>query len=87
MSTPTAPTTASTAGTVRWTLVDSPLGELFLARDEVGLVLLHLPTGRVSIEALARFLVDDLDVVPLRDDWREVIDAYERQFWELRTWA
>ena len=44
-------------------------------------------TGRVSIEALVRFLIDDLDVVPRRDDWRAVLDDYARQFWELRTRA
>jgi hypothetical protein len=44
-------------------------------------------TGRVSIEVLVRFLIDDLDVASRHDDWRAVLDDYARQFWELRTWA
>jgi hypothetical protein len=48
---------------------------------------LHPPTGRVSIEAVVRFLIEDLDVVPRKEDWRIILDNHERQFWEMRTWA
>jgi hypothetical protein len=48
---------------------------------------LHSPTGRVSIEAVVRFLIEDLNVITRKDDWRAILDAHERQFWELRTWA
>jgi hypothetical protein len=48
---------------------------------------LHPPTGRVSIEAVVRFLIEDLDVIPRKDAWRTILDEREREFWELRTWA
>ena len=44
---------------IRWTLVPSPLGELFVARDEVGLTCLYLSTGRHSAEADAGWVRDD----------------------------
>jgi hypothetical protein len=48
---------------------------------------LHLPTGRVSIEAVIRFLIEDLEVAPLRDDWRAVLDRHEDLFRQTRSWA
>ena len=57
------------------------------ARETLTLHKLHLPTGRVSVEAVVRFLIDDLDVVPRRDDWRAVLDRHEQTFRALRTWA
>lgn len=46
---------------------------------------LHLPTGRVSIEAVVRFLIQELDGEPRREDWEEVLDDAERPFIEHRT--
>jgi hypothetical protein len=57
------------------------------ARDMLTLHKLHLPTGRVALEAVVRFLILDLDVVPRRDDWRSVLDRHEEQFRQARTWA
>jgi hypothetical protein len=48
---------------------------------------LHPPTGRVSIEAVVRFLIEDLDVVPRRADWRAVLERNEQLFRERRTWS
>jgi hypothetical protein len=56
-------------------------------RDTLTLHKLHLPTGRVSLEAVIRFLVMDLDVAPRRADWRTVLDRREEQFRQARTWA
>jgi hypothetical protein len=56
-------------------------------RDTLTLHKLHLPTGRVSIEAIVRFLIEDLDVVPGREDWRAVLDRHEDVFRQTRTWA
>lgn len=47
---------------------------------------LHLPTGRVSFEAVVRCLISDWGVTPARDDWREVLDDTERRFLAYRTW-
>lgn len=46
----------------------------------------HLPTGRVSMEAVVRFLIADLQVTPSRPDWESVLDEAERAFLDYRTW-
>lgn len=46
----------------------------------------HLPTERVSIEAVIRFLITELDVVPQKSDWAEVLDRAEAMFRRWRTW-
>jgi hypothetical protein len=48
---------------------------------------LHLPTGRVSLEAVVRFLIDDLDVVPRRADWRAILARHEEASGRARTWT
>jgi hypothetical protein len=57
------------------------------ARDALTLHKLHLPTGRVALEAVVRFLVSDLGVVPRRADWRATLDRHEEQFRQTRSWA
>jgi hypothetical protein len=47
----------------------------------------HVPTGRVSPEAVVRFAIEELGVPALRSDWRTVLDEAERSFVESRTWA
>jgi hypothetical protein len=56
-------------------------------RETLTLHKLHLPTGRVSLEALVRFLIEDLSVVPRRDDWRTVLSRHEEAFRQVRSWA
>jgi hypothetical protein len=46
----------------------------------------HMPTGRISLEALVRLLIDELAVEPLRRDWRRVLTQTERNFIERRRW-
>ena len=48
---------------------------------------LHTPSGRVSFEQVVRFLVDDLQVEPSRDDWRTIIDECDQRFREFKTWG
>ena len=38
---------------------------------------LHLPTGSLSIAAGVRFLIEDLDVVPRRPSWEQVLERHE----------
>lgn len=57
------------------------------ARDALTLHKLHLPTGRISLEAVIRFLIEDLDVVPLRDDWSAILDRHEQAFRQARSWS
>jgi hypothetical protein len=47
---------------------------------------LHIPTGRVSIESVIRFLIEDLGVVTRRPDWDRVLTQSEILFLEWRTW-
>lgn len=35
----------------------------------------HLPTGVVPLQDVLRFAIADLEVEPLRDDWRAVLDT------------
>jgi hypothetical protein len=57
------------------------------ARETLTLHKLHLPTGRVALEAIVRFLINDLEVVPRRADWRALLDRAEAHFREHRSWA
>jgi methylated-DNA-[protein]-cysteine S-methyltransferase len=43
----------------RYTLIDSPLGALLVARDEVGITTLLLPTGRHRAEPAPQWTRDD----------------------------
>lgn len=40
----------------------------------------HIPTGRVSIESIVRFAIEELGVEPLIETWRDVLDRGEQQF-------
>jgi methylated-DNA-[protein]-cysteine S-methyltransferase len=56
----------------RYTTVDCPLGPLLVARDEVGITALLLPTGRRRAEPHASWLRDDAAF----DDVREQLAGY-----------
>lgn len=45
----------------------------------------HLPTGYVTIEEVIRFLIVDLGVTPLAEDWDKVLEASYRAFKEEYT--
>lgn len=47
----------------------------------------HVPTGRVSIEAVIEFAVTELSVVPQRDDYLDVLRQAEQPFLRWRTWS
>lgn len=46
----------------------------------------HIPTGRVSIEAVVRFLIAELHARPRRADWEAVLAANEAAFAARRSW-
>jgi hypothetical protein len=46
----------------------------------------HVPTGRVSLESVVRFLIEELHVRPLRRDWEQVLEEGERHFHDRRSW-
>jgi hypothetical protein len=57
------------------------------APDPLTLNKLHLPTGRVSLEAIVRFVIEDLEVVPRRSDWASVLEQHEQEFRRVRSWS
>ena len=57
------------------------------AHDTVEMHKLHPPTGRVSIESVVRFLIEDLGLVPRRADWPAILERNERLFRERRSWS
>ncbi len=46
---------------------------------------LHIPTARLSIEEVIRFLITDLNVIPLREDWDAVLRAGQETFEQNRS--
>ena len=47
----------------------------------------HIPTGRIAIEDLARFAIKELGVAPRRDDWEEVLSRARKTYEDRRTWS
>lgn len=54
--------------------------------DPVPMGKAHIPTGRVSLEAVVRLLIDELAVQPIRPDWERLLAGTERAFIERRGW-
>lgn len=48
---------------------------------------LHVPTGRVFLEAILLFLIHDLGVQPARDDWQEIVGANLSRVSRFATWG
>lgn len=40
----------------------------------------HIPTSRVSLEAVVRFAIEELEVRPIKQDWQTILDNGERRF-------
>jgi hypothetical protein len=56
------------------------------ASPDFSLSKLHIPTGRVTIENVIRFLITDLGVPPLIETWDEELRKSEAQFREWTRW-
>jgi len=55
--------------------------------DAVGsLHKLHVPTRRVTFEAVVEFVIADLDVEPARDDWHEQLSDATRRVEQHLNW-
>jgi hypothetical protein len=48
---------------------------------------LHVPSGRVGFEEVVHFLIEDLEVEPARDDWRDRLHESLVSWREFRSWA
>lgn len=57
-----------------------PFGE-----GQIDLNRLHSPTGWVTIEEMIRFLIYDLGVTPVSDEWPAALEESEREFFENFT--
>jgi hypothetical protein len=47
----------------------------------------HVPTGRVAIEDVIRFAINELGVEPEREDWRQILDETQGRYEKWRTWS
>ena len=47
----------------------------------------HIPTGRIFIEEVIRFIITELEVESLRDDWEKVLSEAEAAHQIWRTWS
>lgn len=73
------------------TRVQSPHCHLGLSPADVGMAAAigsgrHLPTGRITLEEIVVYLIDEVKVVPARADWRDVVKGSLRNHRDWRTW-
>lgn len=47
----------------------------------------HIPSGRVALEDVIEWLIVELEVKPLREDWKEILQGTREKFKQSRTWA
>ena len=47
----------------------------------------HLPTGRIALEQFLRFLIAELKVKPLRNDWETILRQTQTAHEKFRTWS
>jgi len=47
---------------------------------------LHFPSERIAFEAIVQFLITELGVAPLREDWQVLITSALERFVAFRTW-
>lgn len=46
----------------------------------------HIPSGRVSVEEVIRFGINELGVITLRDGWDEALAQSQQRFEDYRSW-
>ena len=47
----------------------------------------HIPSGRVALEDVIEWLIIELEIKPLREDWKEILQGTREKFKQSRTWA
>lgn len=62
------------------------VGKVNLAPNGVVTHKQHIPTERISVEAIVRFCIGELDVSPQRDDWKSILHESEERFRMWRSW-
>ena len=66
--------------TMRYTLIESPLGDLLAARDDVGITALYLPTGRNAQQPRDSWTRDDAAFADLRSQLAEYFAGERTEF-------
>jgi len=46
----------------------------------------HILSGRVALEDLVTFLISDMGVKPLKDNWAGILAAERQKFMSTKTW-
>ncbi len=46
----------------------------------------HLPTGRVALEDVIRFAIEEIGIQPRDDNWKALLNQTEAAFKHKRTW-
>jgi len=65
---------------MRYSMIDSPLGDLLVAGDEAGLTALYLPTGRHEVHRPTGWERDDTAFAAAREQLAEYFDGERREF-------
>ena len=47
----------------------------------------HIPTRRIALEEMLRFLIEELGVKPLRDNWSQTLESTFKAHERYRSWA
>lgn len=47
----------------------------------------HIPSGRVALEDVIRWLIDELEIVPARSDWDKVLADAREKFKNSQSWS
>jgi len=50
------------------------------------LVKRHIPTERISVEEFLRFVIEELRVQPIRNDWNDILKSNYQLHKKYRTW-
>jgi hypothetical protein len=51
------------------------------------LVKRHIPTERISVEEFLRFVIEELRVQPIRNDWSDILKSNYQLHKKYRTWS
>jgi hypothetical protein len=46
----------------------------------------HIPTGRITLEAVIRLAIEEFETPPLRADWSAILDESQAAFEQWREW-
>jgi hypothetical protein len=47
----------------------------------------HIPSGRIALEDVIRWLIDELEMKPNRDDWDAVLTSAREKFKSNQSWS